>query len=319
MKKTLAAAVAASSFALLLAGCSSSQLQQAASGASSAATAAGSAAQGAADKAASAAASAIPVVADPALKAKLPQKVQSAGKIIVGVDATYKPNEYLDTDGKTVVGMDVELFDAVAARMGVKTEWQPSAFDQILIGIDARKYDAGVSSFTITADREKSVNFVQYLNAGTQWITSAGNPKSIDRTNVCGQTISVQTGTTQEAEMTAANAKCAPDKKINVLTFGDQGEATNALVSGRAAAMLADSPIALYAVKMSNGKLTALGDTYDSAPYGFAVNKADTDFAAAIAQATKDIKASGQYDAILAKYGLEKGAIGDFQVNPKVA
>lgn len=260
---------------------------------------------------------AIPAVtADPALKAKLPKRVQESGKIIVGVDATYKPNEYLDSDGKTVIGMDVELFDAMAARMGVKTEWQPSAFDQILIGISARKYDAGVSSFTINDERKKSVNFVSYLNAGTQWITATGNPKKVDRNNVCGQTIAVQTGTTQDDEMKAANAKCAPDKKITLLSFPDQGEVTNSLTSGRAAAMLADSPIAMYAIKMSGGKLETLGDMYDAAPYGVAMNKEDTEFAAATAQAAKDIKASGTYAAILAKYGQEKSALSDFQVNP---
>lgn len=257
-----------------------------------------------------------PITADEALFKMLPQRVQDSKKIIIGVDATYKPNEYLDTDGKTVIGMDVELFDAVAARMGVTTEWQSSAFDQILIGLDARKYDAGVSSFTINEDRKKSVNFVQYLNAGTLWVTPKGNPKQIDPKNVCGQTIAVQTGTVQHDEMKAANDKCAPDQKINLINFGDQGEVTNAVASGRAGAMLADSPIAAYAVKMSNGQLEGLGDIYDAAPYGYAVHKQDTDFAAAIAQASKDIKDAGYYDAILAKYGQEQSAVTEFTVNP---
>lgn len=256
------------------------------------------------------------IVADPALKAKLPKKVQDSGTIVVGVDATYKPNEYLDADGKTVIGMDVELFDAVAKRLGVKTQWTPSAFDQILIGIDARKYDVGVSSFTINEERKKSVNFVQYLSAGTLWATPAGNPKQVDRTSLCGQTVAVQTGTVQEDEVKAAQTKCSPDKKINMLSFGDQGEVTNAVMSGRAGAMAADSPITAYAVKMSSGKLEALGDVYDAAPYGFAVNKADTDFADAISKATAHIKEAGVYDAVLAKYGLEKAAVTSFPVNP---
>jgi polar amino acid transport system substrate-binding protein len=50
---------------------------------------------------------------------------RAAGKIVIGTDATYQPNEYLDADGKTVIGMDVDLFDAVAAKFGVKTEWVP--------------------------------------------------------------------------------------------------------------------------------------------------------------------------------------------------
>ena len=298
MKLRIAAAVAAT-LSLALTGCSSTALPS-----NSAAPA-------------PAASQSIPTITpDAALRAKLPQKVRDAGTIVIGVDATYKPNEYLDADGRTVIGMDVELFDAVAHRLGVKTQWQPSAFDQILIGIDARKYDAGVSSFTITDERKQSVNFVSYLDAGSQWVTAAGNPKGLDPKSLCGQTVAIQTGTVQDDEMQAANEKCAPDKKIAVLSFADQGEVTNAVSSGRAAGMSADSPIGLYAVKMSGGTLAALGETYDSAPYGFAFHKADTEFAEAVAQATRDIRDAGVYDAILAKYGQEKSAVSDISVNP---
>ena len=221
------------------------------------------------------AASAAPIEADAALLEKLPKAVQDSKKIRVGVDATYKPNEYLDTDGKTVIGMDRDLFDAVAARLGVEAEWQPSAFDQILIGIQARKYDAGVSSFTINEERKKQVNFIQYMDAGSQWAVPAGNPKNLDPKDLCGQTVAVQTGTVQEEEMAGANAKCPPDNKIDVLSFQDQGEVNNALMSGRAAGMTADSPISFYAISQSDGKLEALGEVYDTAPYGVAVHKDD--------------------------------------------
>lgn len=257
-----------------------------------------------------------PVQADAALKAKLPERVQTSGKILVGVDATYKPNEYLDNDGKTVIGMDVELFDAVAARMGVKTEWQPSAFDQIIIGVQAKKYDVGVSSFTINDERKKAVTMVSYLSAGSLWAVKAGNPKKVDATSICGLTITYQTGTVQDDEVTAADAKCPPDKKIKKLPFQDQGEVNNAIVNDRADAMTADSPITLYAIKQSSGKLESLGEVYDAAPYGIVVNKDQADFAAAVAQAFSDIKKSGHYDAVLAKYGLQKGAVPDFKVNP---
>lgn len=299
MKSRIAAALAASALSLSVVGCGTTALPST------------SAAPGA-----SATAPVPTIAADPALTAKLPKKVQDAGRIVVGVDATYKPNEYLDTDGKTVVGMDVELFDAVATRLGVDTEWQPSAFDQILIGLSARKYDAGVSSFTITEERKQNVNFVSYLNAGSLWVTAAGNPKGIDRMNACGQTVSVQTGSVQDDEIKAANEACAADREITILSFADQGEVTNAVSSGRAGAMIADSPIALYAVQMSEGKLAALGEVYDAAPYGFAFHKDDTEFAEAVAQAVEDIQEAGIYDAVLARYGLQSSAISDFRVNP---
>src|SRR5450631_2386362 len=81
---------------------------------------------------------------DPALVAKLPAKVKSAGQIVVGTDATYAPNEFLNADGKTVQGMDIDPFNAVMQKFGVKVVWQPAGFDTIIAGVDSSKYDIGV-------------------------------------------------------------------------------------------------------------------------------------------------------------------------------
>ena len=77
------------------------------------------------------------------------------------------------------------------------------------------------------------------------------------------------------------------------MSFKDQGQATNAVVTGRADAMLADSPVVAYAIKQSGGKLEALGDIYEAAPYGYVVPKAETEFAEAIVQALEEIEADG--------------------------
>src|SRR5690348_7715091 len=100
---------------------------------------------------------------DSALAAKVPAAIKSAGKIIVGTDSTYAPSEFLDTDGKTIVGFDVDLFNAVAAKFGLKAEWQSAKFDDIIPGVGSAKYNIGVSSFTINADREKEATMVSYF------------------------------------------------------------------------------------------------------------------------------------------------------------
>ena len=68
--------------------------------------------------------------ADSGLAAKVPAALRDKGVITVGTDATYAPSEFLDEDGKTVIGFDVDLFNAVAAKLGLKTEWQSSKFDR---------------------------------------------------------------------------------------------------------------------------------------------------------------------------------------------
>lgn len=250
------------------------------------------------------------------LNAKLPEDIRNAGKIVVGTDATYAPNEFLDTDGQTVIGSEVDLFNAVAAKLGVTVDWQPSGFDSIITGVQGQKYDVGVSSFTINENRLEQVNMVSYFNAGTQWATAEGNPKNVDPENACGLTVSVQIGTTQVEDDLPQRQEACGGNPINILQFEGQDQVTAAVASGRADAMLADSPVVAYAVKQSEGKLAMIDNIYDAAPYGFVVPKEDTEFAEAIAEALVELKDEGTYEAVLERWGTEQGAIDDFEVNP---
>jgi polar amino acid transport system substrate-binding protein len=249
---------------------------------------------------------------------KLPAKIKAAGKIVVGVDATYAPNELLDADGKTVKGWDVDLFNAVAQKFGVTVEWQPAKFDSIIIGVNSGKFDVGVSSFTINDKRKTQVNMVSYYNAGTEWAAAPGNPKKVDPKTPCGLKVAVQKGTVQaENDMPAKVKACASaGKPVELQVYDGQDQATAAVASGKADAMLADSPVVGYAIKQSNGKIEAVGAVYDAAPYGYVVPKAEADFAQAIADALKSLDGSGDYKKTLGIGGAEAGAISDFAVNP---
>lgn len=261
-----------------------------------------------------ASASVAPITADPALTAMLPADVQASKKLVIGTNATYKPNEY--TEGDKVVGMDIDLFDAVFQKMGVDVTWQQSPFDLIIVGVQGGKYNAGVSSFTINAKREKSVNMVSYLNAGTLWAVKAGNPKKIDRAKPCGISIAVETGTMQYDELAALQKTTCKDDPIDIKSFQEQADGTAAVIAGRVDAMSADSPITEYAIKMSNGGMEPLGETYDAAPYGIVIPKGDTQMAEGVAKALQALKEGGQYEAILAKWGQTDGALDTFEVNP---
>ena len=250
------------------------------------------------------------------LASKLPESIKSAGVIKIGTDPTYAPNEFLAADGKTVQGFEVDLFNQVAAKFGVKTQWEPSKFGSIITGVTGKKYDMGISSFTINPERMKEVDMVSYFKAGTQWATQPGNPKGIDPENACGKNVAVQTGTVQETDDLPVRQKKCGSNKINVLSYDSQAQATSAVVTGKADAMLADSPVGAYAVKQSGGKLEPLGDIYDAAPYGFVLPKGETEFAQAIVEALKQLEQEGAYKAALEKWGVEQGAISDFTVNP---
>ena len=253
---------------------------------------------------------------DSALAAKVPAAIKSDGKILIGTDSTYAPSEFLDTDGKTVIGFDVDLFNAVAAKLGLKTDWQSAKFDDIIPGVQSGKYELGVSSFTINDDRKKQVTMVSYFQAGTQWATKKGS--SVKPDDACGKKIAVQTGTVQVDDITARSKKCTDGSKgaITIDQYQAQSDATAAVVSGKDDAMLADSPVCAYAVKQTNGQLQLAGDIYESAPYGYVVNKDQKDFADAIAGAVQALIADGSYKTILAKWGVDAGGIQTAAVNP---
>jgi polar amino acid transport system substrate-binding protein len=255
---------------------------------------------------------------DQALAAKVPASIKSAGKIIIGTDATYAPSEFLDTDGKTIVGFDVDLFNAVAAKLGLQTDWQSAKFGDIIAGVGSSKYNIGISSFTINSERLQQATMISYFSAGTQWAAKAG--ASINPDDACGKKIAVQASTVQVDDITARSKKCTDAGKaaITIDQYQAQGDATNAVITGKDDAMLADSPVCAYAVKQTNGQLATVGEIYDSAPYGYVLPKDQADFGQAIADAVKALIADGTYKSVLEKWGVAGGAITDPAVNPTV-
>jgi polar amino acid transport system substrate-binding protein len=245
--------------------------------------------------------------------AQLPASIKKSGIITFGVDATYRPNEFKDAKGNPI-GWEVELVNAVAADLGVKVHYVVATFDSILPAIKGGKYDAGISSFTDTKEREAQVDFANYFTAGMQWASLKG--KQVDPNNACGLSVAVQTGSTEVDDLKMKSADCAKagKKAITILSYDTQDAATAAVVLGRAGAFTADSPVSEDAVAQSKGKLALAGAIYGAAPYGIPVAKGST-LVKAISIALNDVNKSGKYAAILKKWGVQAGAVTSFGVN----
>lgn len=263
----------------------------------------------------------VSIKVDEAAAALVPDKIKTAGKLQVGTDSTYAPVNFLDEDGKTVIGLDIDILDAVAAHLGLQTQYVSAPFDNLLPSIESGKFDMGASAFTINADRLKVVNMVSYFNAGTQWATATGNPAAVSPDDACGKVVGVQKGTVQVEDITARSKKCtdAGKKAIKIDQYQGQDQVTASVVSGKSDAMLADSPIIAFAITKSSGKLETLGELYDAAPYGWAVPKEQTDLAEALQKAAEAAKADGSYTAALKKWEATSGAVDAFVVNPKTS
>jgi polar amino acid transport system substrate-binding protein len=254
--------------------------------------------------------------ANSAVAALVPSAIKSKGTITVAADASYPPNEFIGPDGHTVIGMDADLSNALAKVMGLKANIVNVTFDAIIPGLASGKYDLGASSFTDTKAREKVVNFVDYFSAGESFFTkTSGGANITGLSDICGKTVAVESTTTEQTDAQTQGKKCKAAGKpaVTVLVFPNQNEANLALSSGRAQLGFADSPVAAYQVKKSNGQFKLVGAAFATAPYGLAVPKS-SGLDKPILAALKVLMTDGTYTKIITKWGVQAGAI----TNPKI-
>jgi polar amino acid transport system substrate-binding protein len=255
------------------------------------------------------------------IAAQVPDSVKANGTLTVAADATYAPNEFIGTDGHTVVGLDADLAQALGQVLGLKVNVVNATFATIIPGLASGKYDLGISSFTDTKEREKTVDFVTYFVAGTSfYVKSAGGPNVRSLADLCGHTVAVEQGTTQQADAQAQAEKCKPAGKpgMTVQVFNDQNAVNLALSSGRAQVAMADSPVAAYQVKQSNGTFKVSGSPYGTAPYGIAIPK-NNGMADPIMAAVTQLMSDGTYTKILGKWGVQGGAISNPAINAGIS
>lgn len=251
---------------------------------------------------------------DAAAVALLPDALKNGGVLQVATDAETPPNEYKNDKGE-VVGWNVDLTNAIAAKLGLTAEWEIMPFDGIIPRVQEGVVHIGASTFSDTAERQKSVDFVNYYASGTAWGAPTGS--DFDSENLCGTTISVQGGTIQQTELLPAfSDECTAAGKdpVTILQFETNGEAVNAAVSGKADAMSAESLVILDAVKNLAGQFEVVGDTYNTTLYGYAVEK-NSGTTKAVQAALQSLIDDGTYLDILTKVSIESGALDSATIN----
>ncbi|HEX7162215.1 MAG TPA: ABC transporter substrate-binding protein [Trebonia sp.] len=241
----------------------------------------------------------------------MPSAIKAKGTVTVAMDATYPPDEYIASDGHTIIGLDADLGKALGQAMGIT--WNPvnATFATIIPGLQSGKYDIGLSSFTDTKAREKVVNFVDYFQAGEAFYVKAGSPSTVTSlADLCGKSVAVESGTIEQTDATAQSKKCTAAGKpaVTVQTYSTQDEANLAVSSGRADAGFADSQVAAWIAKESNGVFKLSGQAFALAPYGIAVPKT-SGMTTPVLAAMKAIMAKGIYKQILVKWGAIEGGI----------
>lgn len=275
MKKNILSAIMLSSM-LLLAACSSSS--------SDATTqAADATSEVAADQSSSAGESA---AADGELK------LVEEGKLIVSTNAEFPPYEYYDAN--EIVGIDIEIAQAIADKLGLELEVKDGAFDAIIAEVVSGKADIGIAGMTVTDERKQNVDFSDSYATGTQVIIVKGDSEIKSAADLEGKSIGVQLGTT--GDIMATDIK---DSKVEQYNKGM--DAVQALSQGKIDAVIIDSEPAKFYEKEVSG-LKILDEAFAVEDYAIALKKGNTALQSKINEALKELKAEGKIDEIIGKY-----------------
>ncbi|GFH37616.1 ABC transporter substrate-binding protein [Streptomyces pacificus] len=262
---------------------------------------------------------------------KLPQSVRDKGVIKVGSDIAYPPVEFRDDSGKAI-GIDPDIAEAMGKQLGVTFEFQNGTFDTLITGLRSKRYDIAMSAMTDTKARQdgvdsetgkkvgEGVDFVDYFTAGVSIYTKKGDDQGIKTwSDLCGKKIVVQRGTVSEDLAKTENDKClkAGKGKIAIEPFDNDQQAQTRLRAGGADAGSSDFPVAAYAVKTSGGgnDFQLVGEQVEAAPYGIAVAKDNTELRDALQAALDAIIKNGEYEKIIAKWGVQAGAVTEAKIN----
>jgi polar amino acid transport system substrate-binding protein len=242
-------------------------------------------------------------------------------------DVPYPPQEFFDENGNPQ-GLDVEIGQEIAKRLGLQFQVVNSVFDSIIAAVTSGKCDIIISAMNITADRNKQVSMIPYFQAGQSIVVVKGNPENINSPmDLCGKTAAAESGTTEAAYLQGTDdyldkgliQQCTAAGKdpVTVVITQKDTDALQQLQSNKVAAYFTDSPVAGYYVSQHADQFQVAGQIIEPIVQGIAFPCAEKDctnapftpVGQAIQTAFNSMVADGTYLKILTEYNLQSSAV----------
>lgn len=221
------------------------------------------------------------------LTAAVPRQAEAAGRTVtVATDATWPPMEMVDAN-KKIVGFDIDFMNAIAKEAGFAVQFKNTAWDGIFAGLGAGRYDAIISSVTITEERKKQYDFSDpYINIG-QILVVPKAEKGINLAALKGKKVGAQIGTTGAFEIKKVQG-------VELKNYDEIGLAFEDMAAGRIAGVVCDEPTAAhYALQKTEykNKFKIVGKSFTAESYGIVVKRGDKELLALINKGIKAVKA----------------------------
>ena len=225
------------------------------------------------------------------------KSVEKAGKLVIATSPDFPPFESLNADG-SVEGIEIDVLQIICDKLGVELQIEQMDFDSVLPGIQAGKFDMGVSGISVTEKRQKNVLFTEpYCLAAQAIVVTEGSPITC-KADLDGKSVSVQTGTTAES--------FCMDNGYTVSSFSANSDAEAALTTGKVDAWVIYDLTAADMVKAYNAqggdKLVILDEAMTTEPYAFALAFGSEDLVKEINGILESLTADGTIKAIFEKY-----------------
>lgn len=262
---------------------------------------------------------ALGLAAGVAQAAELPERVKTAGKVVVANTPNYPPLEYKDPKTGVLMGVDIDLGTALAKNLGLSVEWAEIGFEQMVSSLTTGRVDLIHSGMSDLPARRETMNFLDYMQSGAQFYVLQNRGAEYNAlTDFCGKKVGMSRRTSfpdETKKWSAANCEGAGLPAIEVVGTEGSADARTQLKQGRIDAAVQGAETLPYLLNLEKDTYKIVGEPFTVVYQGIGFAKTDEALLEAYKGAMKAIQESGEYKEILAKYELTHTALDGVYVN----
>jgi polar amino acid transport system substrate-binding protein len=256
-------------------------------------------------------------IGSPSWAGELPDAIKKAGVLHLSINATYPPLDYKDPQSGKIVGIDVDLGDILAAKLGVKIEWTDVPFAQIIPSLTTGRTDFILSGISDLPARRETMDFVDYLKTGAQFYTLSKNSYSAPE-ELCGKRVGTIRSTRFPEDIrnwSAKNCEGAGKPAIEVVGGESSPDVRTELKQGRIDAAVQGAETIPFMSAQEGGVFKTLGSPITAVSYGIAFKKSDTAFRDLVADTMEAMMKEGSYQKVLETWQLSGIAVKEVTIN----
>jgi polar amino acid transport system substrate-binding protein len=249
--------------------------------------------------------------------AELPERIRQSGAVRIAVNAIYPPMEYKDPATGKLIGLDIDIGEALAKKLGIRLEWQESTFEQLIPSLQTGRADMVLSGLSDLPARRETLDFIDYMKTGGHFYTLAasGVQTALD---LCGHKVGTSRSTSFPASIrawSAANCEAAGKPAVEVMPAESTSDARSQLRQRRIDAAVQGYETLHYVMGLEPGVYRPVGEPLSTQFQGMAFVKSESALRDAFAGAFGEILADGTYGTIMANWGLSGNAVDRVRMN----